>query len=49
MLLLKVKFGTHLKYENYIHSFNTLTDKLCTLPLFKMAYIALDAFSARLI
>jgi hypothetical protein len=25
-----------------------LTDKLCTLPLFKMSYIALDAFSARL-
>jgi hypothetical protein len=28
---------------------NTLTDKVCTLPLFKMSYIALDAFSARLI
>jgi hypothetical protein len=27
----------------------THTDKLCTLPLFKMSYIALDAFSARLI
>jgi hypothetical protein len=25
-----------------------ITDKLCTLPLFKMSCIALDAFSARL-
>jgi hypothetical protein len=26
-----------------------LTDKLCTLPLFKMSYIALDAFSANIL
>jgi hypothetical protein len=39
----------NLKVNSNKSKSNTLTDKLCTLSLFKMSYIALDAFSARLI